>query len=50
MTLLPNIPQAMTNSVPLLENGDRMKQPEFHRRYEQYPDPVKSERIRWSNP
>jgi Uma2 family endonuclease len=24
--------------VPLLVNGDRMKQPEFHRRYEDYPD------------
>jgi Uma2 family endonuclease len=26
------------NAVPLLANGDRMKQPEFHRRYEAYPD------------
>jgi len=24
------------NNVPLLENGDRMKQPEFHRRYKAY--------------
>src|SRR6266511_3116527 len=33
------------NTVPLLENGDRMKQPEFHRRYEQYPDQLKIELI-----
>jgi Uma2 family endonuclease len=25
------------NNVPLLVNGDRMKQPEFHRRYKAYP-------------
>jgi Uma2 family endonuclease len=25
-------------AVPVLENGDRMKQPEFHRLYEAYPD------------
>src|SRR5438270_6927183 len=31
--------------VPLLANGDRMKQPEFHRRYEQYPEDVKFELI-----
>jgi Putative restriction endonuclease len=24
--------------VPVLRNGDRMRQPEFHRRYESYPD------------
>ena len=32
-------------SVLPLFNGDRMKQPEFHRRYEQYPDDVKFELI-----
>jgi Uma2 family endonuclease len=26
------------DSAPLLASGDRMKQPEFHRRYEAYPD------------
>ena len=30
---------------PLLENGDRMTQAEFHRRYETYPDDVKIELI-----
>lgn len=34
-----------SNGVPLLENGDRMKQPEFHRRYLAYPDGVKIELI-----
>jgi Uma2 family endonuclease len=37
--------QPAPNGVPLLVNGDRMKQPEFHRRYEQYPDHVKIELI-----
>src|SRR5438132_10641847 len=31
--------------VPVLGNGDRMKQPEFHRRYEAYPEDVKFELI-----
>ena len=31
--------------VPPLMNGDRMKQPEFHRRYEAYPEDVKFELI-----
>lgn len=30
----------------LLRNGDRMSQPEFHRRYEQYPEDVKIELIK----
>src|SRR5262245_23245479 len=30
---------------PLLVNGDCMKQPEFHRRYETYPEDVKFELI-----
>ncbi len=35
----------LKNSVPLLVNGDRMKQPEFHRRYLAYPDNTKFELI-----
>jgi Uma2 family endonuclease len=31
--------------APLLVNGDRMKQPEFHRRYEAYPEDAKFELI-----
>jgi Uma2 family endonuclease len=31
--------------LPLLENGDRMKQPEFHRRYREYPEDVKIELV-----
>jgi hypothetical protein len=34
------------NGVPLLVNGDRMKQPEFHRRYEAYDEDEKWELIR----
>jgi Uma2 family endonuclease len=30
---------------PLLENGDSMKQPEFHRRYSLYPEDVKVELV-----
>ncbi|HVS36285.1 MAG TPA: Uma2 family endonuclease [Gemmataceae bacterium] len=33
------------NGAPLLCNGDRMKQPEFHRRYEAYPEDVKFELV-----
>src|SRR5262249_9825016 len=33
------------NGMPLLCNGDRMSQPEFHRRYEQYPEDVKFELV-----
>jgi Uma2 family endonuclease len=32
-------------ATPLLVNGDRMTQAEFHRRYEQYPEDVKFELI-----
>src|SRR5665213_961690 len=35
----------MPNGTPLLCNGDRLSQPEFHRRYLQYPDDVKFELI-----
>lgn len=31
--------------LPILENGDRMAQSEFHRRYEAYPDDVKIELV-----
>jgi Uma2 family endonuclease len=31
--------------LPLLANGDRMKQPEFHRRYQAYPDGTKFELV-----
>ncbi len=32
-------------SLPVLENGDRLTQSEFHRRYEAYPDDVKIELV-----
>jgi hypothetical protein len=38
-------PEPSHNGVPLLVNGDRMKQPEFHRRYREYPDDVKFELV-----
>lgn len=41
----PHRPMPSSNGVPLLANGDRMKQPEFHRRYLAYPDDVKFELI-----
>jgi Uma2 family endonuclease len=34
-----------TPAVPLLRDGDRLSQPEFHRRYEAYPEGVKIELI-----
>jgi Uma2 family endonuclease len=34
-----------SESVPLLVNGDRMTQPEFHRRYQAYPEDEKFELI-----
>jgi Uma2 family endonuclease len=37
--------QTAPNGLPLLMNGDRMKQPEFHRRYEAYPKHIKFELI-----
>jgi Uma2 family endonuclease len=40
MPVLPRL-----GRVPLLANGDRMKQPEFHRRYEQCPEGVKYELV-----
>ncbi len=38
-------PAPSGNGLPLLCNGDRMKQPEFHKRYEAYPEDVKFELI-----
>jgi hypothetical protein len=32
-------------ALPLLVNGDRLNQPEFHRRYEEYPDNTRFELI-----
>lgn len=37
--------QARKSPVPPLRPGQRLKQPEFHRRYEQYPEDVKFELI-----
>jgi Uma2 family endonuclease len=39
------IPQMKPQVIPPLENGDRLKQKEFHRRYEQYPEDVKIELV-----
>jgi Uma2 family endonuclease len=39
------IPKPLTAKLPLLENGDRLTQAEFHRRYEAYPEDVKFELI-----
>jgi Uma2 family endonuclease len=36
---------SVQNNVPLLVNGDRLTQAEFHRRYETYPEDVKFELI-----
>ena len=36
---------ARQTSLPTLRDGDRLKQPEFHRRYQAYPDNVKIELI-----
>jgi Uma2 family endonuclease len=38
-------PEPPVRPVPPLMNGDRMKQPEFHRRYAEYPEDVKFELI-----
>ena len=35
--------RAENGPLPVLESGDRLTQPEFHRRYEAYPDDVKIE-------
>ena len=41
----PRVTKDLTNGTPLLCNGDRLDQPEFHRRYLQYPDHVKIELV-----
>ena len=47
MTALPRTHKTndLMNGTPLLCNGDRLTQPEFHRRYLQYPDHVKIELV-----
>jgi hypothetical protein len=37
--------EGSTNGTPLLRDGDRLSQPEFHRRYLLYPDHIKIELI-----
>lgn len=44
-TLSPLQSAPLKSGVPLLVNGERMKQPEFHRRYLQYPEDDKWELI-----
>ena len=44
-TILPRVASPSENGLPLLCNGDHMKQPEFHERYETYPEDVKFELI-----
>jgi hypothetical protein len=41
----PRARKPKTGPLPPLREGDRLKQPEFHRRYEQYPEDVKFELI-----
>ena len=41
----PRVTKDLMNGTPLLCNGDRLDQPEFHRRYLQYPSHVKFELI-----
>src|SRR5262245_36812324 len=46
MTTVPaRLPRVPRNGLPLLVNGDRMNQPEFHRRYEHYPADVRFELV-----
>src|SRR5947207_4910099 len=46
MSTVPKSPKPSgPASVPLLVPGQRLKQPEFHRRYEMYPEDVKFELI-----
>ena len=44
-TINGRLPKARSLAVPSLDNGDRMSQPEFHRRYLDYPNDVKFELI-----
>jgi hypothetical protein len=41
----PRTRETTTPAVPLLRDGDRLSQPEFHRRYEAYPEDVKFELV-----
>ncbi len=45
MNLMPPRLTTATNGLPLLENGDRMSQAEFHRRDQEYPEGVKFELV-----
>lgn len=46
MSTAPRLPrESPLATVPLLVNGDRLTQPEFHWRYETYPEDVKFELI-----
>jgi Uma2 family endonuclease len=45
MSTLSTDPRSPPPGLPLLVNGDRMKQPEFHRRYLQYPEDKKFELV-----
>jgi Uma2 family endonuclease len=44
MNVIPDLRQA-DSAVPLLVNGDRLEQPEFHKRYQAHPGPEKFELI-----
>src|SRR5437764_8776569 len=44
-TISDFIRRPSVQSLPVLENGDRLTQGEFHRRYEAYPDNVKIELV-----
>jgi Uma2 family endonuclease len=44
-TAAKRLPEAAALAEPLLENGERLGQPEFHRRYEAHPGPEKIELI-----
>ena len=41
----PPVSRPSENGLPLLCNGDRMKQPEFHNRYQAYPEDVRFELV-----
>ena len=46
MNLMPRTPEPLSpDAPPLLANGDRMNQAEFHRRYQAYPDDEKFELV-----
>jgi Uma2 family endonuclease len=45
MKTTPRARKRAGEPLPLLNNGDHMKQPEFHRRYQAYPEDVKIELV-----